>query len=208
MVVSRLKQWQVHITAFSLLLVVYFCSCLSSVGLRDFFSAECSCPPVFLWNTLGKYHLCYASHGPEMTRRSRCLCCSTLIRPSSFYQLNVAVNFKLLSPLKCHPSVSVNKKAKFFTPQPPWQLFPVFSEKFSYPSSPSLTPLISLSLSLFDRRPIQECAPTFTIGTLWLAHRQNTAGCGHISSVRTHRRTWMAGSGPWTRLRWCSRVTL
>lgn len=65
-----------------------------------------------------------------------------------------------------------------------------------------------LSLSLSDRQATQGCAPTFTIRTLWLALRQNTAGCGHISLVRTHRRTWMAGSGPWTRLRWCSRVTL
>lgn len=86
------------------------------------------------------------------------------------------------------------------------------NKKSSLP--PSVSPplpadsCLSLSLPLFDRRPIQECAPTFTIGTLWLARRRNTAGCGHISSVRTHRRTWMAGSGPWTRRRWCSRLTL
>lgn len=40
-------------------------------------------------------------------------------------------------------------------------------KKFPFVLSASLliSPF-SLSLTLFDRRPIQECAPTFTIGTL------------------------------------------
>lgn len=117
-----------------------------------------------------------------------------------------AVNFVLTQ----WRAVDLSKQeSKLFHSSASLAAFSCLQQKQKVPIRPLCFPTdLSLSLTLFDRRPIQECAPTFTIGTLWLAHRLNTAGCGHISSVRTHRRTWMAGSGPWTRLRWCSRVTL
>ncbi len=60
-----------------------------------------------------------------------------------------------------------------------------------------------LCLCLSLRPATRECAPTFTIRILWLARRLSTVAWGHISSAPTHKRTWMAGSGPWTRPRWC-----
>ena len=78
-----------------------------------------------------------------------------------------------------------------------------YSSHTHSPLSPPLSPPLSLS-----RRPAtQECAPTFTIRTLWLARRRNTAGCERTSSAPTLRRTWTAGYGPWIRPHACSRAT-
>lgn len=75
-----------------------------------------------------------------------------------------AVNFVLTQ----WRAVDLSKQeSKLFHSSASLAAFSCLQQKQKVPIRPLCFPTdLSLSLTLFDRRPIQECAPTFTIGTL------------------------------------------